>query len=132
MISVPLRAAFDQIDHDFVLKRLGNVPGRQLIKQWLKAGYVDAEIFNATTAGVQQGGVISPLIANIALDGLEKVLTGKAGYIRYADDLVVTAKSKEQIEALIPIVEAFLAERGLELNTEKTKVVHVKDGFKLY
>lgn len=129
VLDADVRAAFDQIDHTFVLKRLGNVPGRELIKQWLKAGYVDAEIFNATTAGVQQGGVISPLIANIALDGLEKVLSGKAGYIRYADDLVVTAKSREQIEALIPTVEVFLAERGLELNTEKTRIVHVKDGF---
>jgi RNA-directed DNA polymerase len=117
------------MDHSFVLKRLGRVPGRELIKPWLKAGYVDAEIFHATTAGVQQGGVISPLIANMALDGLEQVLAGKAGYIRYADDFVVTAKSKEQIEALLPTVEAFLAERGLELNAEKTRIVHVKDGF---
>jgi RNA-directed DNA polymerase len=56
-----VRAAFDQIDHNFVLRRLGNMPGRELIKQWLKAGYVDAEIFYATTAGVQQGGVLTPV-----------------------------------------------------------------------
>lgn len=70
------------------------------------------------------------MIANIALDGLEKLLLSKkAGYIRYADDLVVTARSKQEIEALIPIVEHFLAERGLKLNAEKTRVVHVKNGF---
>jgi RNA-directed DNA polymerase len=124
-----VQAAFDNISHDFILKRLDNIPGRELIKQWLKAGYVDAEIFHATTGGVQQGGVISPLLFNIALDGLEQLLAGNAGYIRYADDLVVTAKSKEQIEALVPLVENFLAERGLKLNSEKTRIVHVKDGF---
>ncbi len=129
VLDADVRAAFDQIDHSFVLKRLGNVPGRELIKQWLKAGYVDSDFFHATSAGTQQGGVISPLIANIALDGLEHVLSGKAGYIRYADDLVATAKSREQIEELLPTVEAFLAERGLELNTEKTRIVHVNDGF---
>jgi RNA-directed DNA polymerase len=129
VLDADVQAAFDNICHDFILKQLGNIPGRELIKLWLKAGYVEAEIFHATTRGVQQGGVISPLIANVALDGLEKLLTGKAGYIRYADDLVVTAKSKEQIEAIIPLVENFLAERGLKLNMEKTRIVHVKDGF---
>jgi RNA-directed DNA polymerase len=129
VLDADVQAAFDNISHDFILKRLGNIPGRELIKQWLKAGYVEAEIFHATTGGVQQGGVISPLIANIALDGLEKLLAGKAGYIRYADDLVVTAKSKEQIEALVPLVENFLAERGLKLNMNKTRIVHVKNGF---
>lgn len=129
VLDADVQAAFDNISHDFILKQLGNMPGRELIKQWLKAGYVEAEMFHATTGGVQQGGVISPLMANIALDGLEKLLAGKAGYIRYADDLVVTAKSKEQIEALVPLVENFLAERGLKLNMEKTRIVHVKDGF---
>lgn len=129
VLDADVRAAFDEIDQSFVLKRLGNLPGRELTKQWLRAGYVDADIFHATADGVQQGGVISPLLANVALDGLERILSGKAGYIRYADDIVLTAKSKEQIEALLPVVEAFLAERGLELNTEKTRIVHVKDGF---
>lgn len=61
VLDADVRAAFDQIDHNFVLRRLGNMPGRELIKQWLKAGYVDAEIFYATTAGVQQGGVLTPV-----------------------------------------------------------------------
>jgi RNA-directed DNA polymerase len=128
-LDADVRAAFDNIFHCFIVKRLGDVPGRELIKQWLSAGYVEAEIFHATTCGVQQGGVISPLIANVALDGLEQILAPKAGYIRYADDLVVTARSREEIEALVPTVNDFLAERGLELNTEKTRIVHVKDGF---
>jgi RNA-directed DNA polymerase len=129
VLDADVRAAFDNISQCHILKRLGNVPGRELIRQWLAAGYVEAEIFHATTNGVQQGGVISPLIANVALDGLENILAPRAGYIRYADDLVVTARSREEIEALVPTVSEFLAERGLELNAEKTRIVHVKDGF---
>ena len=129
VLDADVRAAFDNISQSHILNRLGNVPGRKLIECWLRAGYVEAEIFHATISGVQQGGVISPLISNVALDGLEKILAPRAGYIRYADDLVVTAKSKEEIEALVPTVQEFLAERGLELNTDKTRIVHVKDGF---
>jgi len=130
VLDADVAAAFDNISQNHILERIGNVPGRALIKQWLKAGYVEAEVFHATTSGVQQGGVISPLLANVALDGLEKLLSSKkAGYIRYADDLVVTARSKPEIEALVPVVEYFLAERGLKLSTEKTRIVHVKDGF---
>lgn len=128
-LDADVKAAFDQISQIHILDRIGNIPGRRLIKQWLTAGYVEAEVFHATATGVQQGGVVSPVIANIALDGLELLLIGKASYIRYADDLVVTARSKEQIEALRPIIEKFLAERGLILNAEKTRIVHVKDGF---
>ncbi len=130
VLDADVAAAFDTISQSHILERIGPVPGKALIKQWLKAGYVEAESFHATTSGVQQGGVISPLLANVALDGLEKLLSSKkAGYIRYADDLVVTARSKQEIEALVPTVEHFLAERGLKLNAEKTRIVHVKDGF---
>ena len=129
VLDADVRSAFDKISHHFILERLDRMPGRELIKQWLIAGYVEAEIFHATTTGAQQGGVISPLIANIALDGLETILSPKYGYIRYADDFVITARSKEAIEAIVPTVERFLSQRGLELNTEKTRIVHVKDGF---
>lgn len=129
ILDADVRAAFDEISHDYVLKKLGNVPARELFKQWLRAGYIEEKFFNATTCGVPQGGVISPLAANIALDGLETLLRGQAGYIRYADDLVVTAKSKEELEALIPSIKSFLQVRGLELNTEKTHIVHISQGF---
>lgn len=121
-------AIFDNISHGFILKSLGTLPGRELMKQWLKAGYVESEIFHATERGVPQGGVISPLAANIALDGLEKRLGRKYSYIRYADDFIVTAKSREDIEAVLPMVTNFFIERGLQLNMEKTRIVHVKDG----
>lgn len=140
VLDADIRAAFDNIRHDLILERLGQVPGRELIRQWLKAGYLEAEILHDTASGVPQGGVISPVLANIALDGLETLLTGRAGFsrrtdkrkpafIRYADDFIVTMSSREELEALVPTIEKFFVERGLELNTEKTKIVHVKDGF---
>lgn len=128
-LDADLKGAFDNICHNFVLSQVAHLPGRELVKQWLKAGYMEAEIFNATTCGVPQGGVISPLAANVALDGLEAHLGRDFSYIRYADDFVVTAKSREQIEAALPKIKSFFQERGLELNMEKTKIVHVKDGF---
>ncbi len=109
-------------------------------------------MFHETSRGTPQGGVASPLLANIALDGLEALLathrkvkeytytptngnqriyrkaSNRYGFIRYADDLLVTAQSKEDIEALIPTLETWFAERGLELNQEKTTVAHVSEG----
>ena len=129
VLDADVKAAFDRISHEFVEDKLGTVPGRKLIRQWLKAGYVEAEIFNATTSGVPQGGVISPLLSNIALDGMQALLGGRMGFIRYADDFVITAKSKEQLEAIKPTIEEWLRERGLELNHEKTRIVSIYDGF---
>jgi RNA-directed DNA polymerase len=86
ILDADVKAAFDKISHDFILEAIGKVPGRELIKQWLKAGYVEKEMFHATTSGVPQGGVISPLLSNIALDGMEKLCGSKFGFIRYADD----------------------------------------------
>lgn len=129
ILDADVRAAFDTIDQSFVLNKLGQVPGKELIKQWLKAGYVEAEMFHDTEYGVQQGGVVSPVLANVALDGLQALLGSKFGYVRYADDFIVTARSKEQIEAIKPTIEKYLEERGLALNTEKTKIVSIEDGF---
>lgn len=129
VLDADVSAAFDNISHSFILDRIGLIPGRELIKRWLRAGYVEKEFFHATTTGVQQGGVISPVIANIALDGLEELLGSTYGFIRYADDFVATARSKEQLDALKPKIELWLAERGLALNLEKTRIVNVNDGF---
>ena len=90
-------------------------------------------MFHPTGKGTPQGGVISPLLANIALDGLDDLLKkqklARYGYIRYADDFVITSTSKENIEAILPTVQGWLAQRGLELNTEKTKITQVSLGF---
>lgn len=129
VLDADVAAAFDNISHLFILDQIGNIPGRELIKQWLRAGYVEMEIFNATIRGVQQGGVISPVLANIALDGLGKHIGQEFGYIRYADDFVVTARSKEELQWLKPKIEKWLKDRGLAFNEEKTKIVSVNDGF---
>lgn len=129
ILDADIRGAFDNISHDLILQTIGNTPGRALIKQWLKAGYVEDEIFNATTSGVPQGGVISPLLANIALDGMEQLCRGKFGFVRYADDFVITASRKEDLESLKPTIEAWLAQRGLVLSTEKTSIESIEDGF---
>ena len=84
--------------------------------------------------------ICSPLVANVALDGLADLLASRFpypgrrtrpyfGYVRYADDLVVTSPDKGRLEAAIPVIQEWLAERGLELNEEKTRVVHIDDGF---
>ena len=74
VLDAELKGAFDNISHDYILKAIGEIPGRELIKQWLLGGYVEAEILKATESGVPKGGVISPVLANIALDGIEQLL----------------------------------------------------------
>jgi RNA-directed DNA polymerase len=129
LLDADIKGAFDNISHEHIIKAIGPVPGRELIKQWLKAGYVEAEILHETTSGVPQGGVISPLLANVALDGMQQLLKGKFGFIRYADDFVVTAKSKEQIEAIVPLLKEWLQQRGLVMHEEKTRIASINDGF---
>lgn len=152
VLDADIKGAFDNINHEFILKAIGKLPGRELIKQWLKAGYVEAEIFHATESGTPQGGIISPLLANIALDGLDELLkryvkttiqtrnSGKRkgktekvkspmyGYIRYADDFIITARCEEDIKAVVPIVEEWLDKRGLALNQEKTSIAQIAQG----
>ena len=153
VLDADIKGAFDNISHDFILKAIGEIPGKELIKQWLKAGYVESEIIHSTESGTPQGGIISPLLANIALEGLENILSqhikakeytlksGKSagkvkrmklpryGYIRYADDFVVTAETREEIEDILPTIRVFLAERGLTLNEEKTQIRNLTEGF---
>jgi RNA-directed DNA polymerase len=83
-----IKGAFDNISHDYLLNTIGNFPARELIRQWLKAEYVDNDAFHETESGTPQGGVISPLLANIALHGLEEHLSfgDDRTVVRYADD----------------------------------------------
>lgn len=89
-------------------------------------------VHNPTETGTPQGGVISPLLANIGLHGLEEYIkqcNPKLGIIRYADDFVVTAKDKESLEKVFIQIKQWLSERGLEISAEKTRIVHIDDGF---
>jgi RNA-directed DNA polymerase len=139
VVDADIKGAFDTIDHTCLLKTIGTVPGRELIRQWLKAGYVDHGVFHETDAGTPQGGVISPLLANIALHGMEAALgvqfnaTGATistrAVVRYADDFVVFCESREDAEQVVHLLNEWLAVRGLRLSEEKTRIVHLTDGF---
>jgi RNA-directed DNA polymerase len=139
VVDADIKGAFDNIDHVQLLRTIGPVPGRELIKQWLKAGYVDKGVFHETVAGTPQGGVISPLLANIALHGMEQALSvkynkqgeirGPRAVVRYADDFVVFCESSEDAETVIHILKEWLKQRGLTLSPEKTKIVHLTEGF---
>src|SRR6266853_3648756 len=140
VLDADIRSAFDRISHVYIDQRLGNFPARRQIQAWLTAGYLEHEQFFSTTEGTPQGAICSPLVANVALDGLADLLASRFpdpgrrtrpyfGYIRYADDLVVTSPDKGRLEAAIPVIQEWLAERGLEFNEEKTRIVHIDDGF---
>jgi len=138
VVDADIKGCFDNIDHRFLLDTIGSVPGRELIRQWLKAGYVDKGVFHDTKTGTPQGGVISPLLANIALHGMEEVLgversqgriRGHRAVVRYADDFVVFCESKEDAERSEIILEEWLKKRGLSLSQEKTSIVHLTEGF---
>ena len=135
-----IRACFDQISHDWLL---AHVPmDTMILRKWLKAGYIEKDVFHATQAGTPQGGIISPALANLALDGLEKALIERfrpansrkrctgLHFVRYADDWIVTARSREMLaEQIQPVIAAFLRERGLELSPKKTHIRHITEGF---
>jgi RNA-directed DNA polymerase len=139
-----IKSCFDKISHDWLL---AHVPmDRVILQKWLKSGYMEKHVLHDTTDGTPQGGIISPALANCALDGLERLLQEKypagkrlkslggekpcVNLVRYADDFVITSKSKELLEGEIkPLVEHFLQERGLELSPTKTVITHVEHGF---
>jgi len=111
---------------------LAKVGCSRLIEGWLKAGFVFDGKFNATEIGTPQGGVISPLLANIGLHGLEtyiKSTNPKLGLVRYADDFIVTARDKGSLEKAKIQIQQWLSERGLELSTEKTLITSMEEGF---
>jgi RNA-directed DNA polymerase len=140
VIEGDIKSCFDRIDHDWLM---GHIPmDKTILRKWLKAGYMEKEILHSTEEGTPQGGIISPVLANMTLDGLERLLTKKfrrkngrslspkVHLIRYADDFIITGKSKELLEdEVLPVIKTFLAERGLELSARKTLITHIEDGF---
>jgi len=129
ILDCDLKSAFDKISHEHILKAIGPVPGRELIKSWLKAGYVEADFFHETDSGTPQGGIISPCLLNVALHGLQQRLGPEYGCVVYADDLIVCASTRERIETAQSTIEEWLKPRGLTLHPEKTRIVHINDGF---
>jgi RNA-directed DNA polymerase len=135
-----IKACFDRISHDWLL---AHVPmDKVVLRKWLQAGFIEKDVFVATTEGTPQGGICSPALANRTLDGLEALLRERFGarrrqrtlhkvhLVRYADDFIITGTSKELLrDEVQPLVAQFLKERGLELSHEKTSITHVDDGF---
>ena len=135
-----IKACFDGISHTWLLEHIPM--DKELLRKWLQAGYLEKNVLFATTEGTPQGGIISPVLANWALDGLQGLLakhfdkpqsrqrTTKVHLARYADDFIITGTSKVLLAyGVRPLVERFLSERGLELSHAKTKITHIEDGF---
>ncbi len=132
VLEADIKGFFDNIAHESILNMIGNFPNRRLIKEWLKAGFVFQGKLHPTEQGTPQGGVISPLLANIGLHGLEnyiKATNPKLGVVRYADDFIVTARDKESLEIAQNLIQAWMSERGLEFSSEKTIITSMEDGF---
>ncbi|GJG95722.1 group II intron reverse transcriptase/maturase [Cupriavidus pauculus] len=142
VLEADIKGCFDHISHDWLERNV--LMDKAILRKWLKAGVVFQGQFQATEAGTPQGGIISPTLANVALNGLERQLAksleiklGVAGtkrlkvnVVRYADDFVITGSTPEVLENEVkPWVEQFLAVRGLTLSTEKTQIVNIADGF---
>ena len=129
-----IKACFDRISHSWLKT---NIPmDQQVLRKWLAAGYMEEGTLYPTERGTPQGGIASPTLANMTLDGLEAVAVNaapkgqKVHVVKYADDFIITGASKERLEEKVkPAVAAFLRERGLELSPEKTRITHIEVGF---
>ena len=138
-----IKGCFDHISHDWMLRRVPT--DKRVLRKWLKAGYVEHRNRFPTEAGTPQGGIISPTLANLTLDGLEHLLaqhfpnakwkegrrwTPKVNLVRYADDFIITGDSQELLEQEVrPLVEQFLKDRGLTLSPDKTRITQISEGF---
>lgn len=142
-LDADLKAAFDHINHDHLLASVGTFPARGLIERWLAAGVVEQGWLTATDEGTPQGGVISPLLMNVALHGMEQaagvryyelgndaaiVQRSSPVLVRYADDLLALCHSREQAEQVKQRLAAWLGPRGLAFNEDKTRIVHLDQG----
>lgn len=142
-----IKGCFDHISHEWLVE---NIPmDKSVLKQFLKAGFVFENALFPTEEGTPQGGIISPILANMALDGMQKILsdrfhtnrlgkvdtrfknTHRVNLVRYADDFIVSAATKEIAEEAKELLRNFLKTRGLELSEEKTLVTNINDGFDL-
>jgi RNA-directed DNA polymerase len=144
ILDADLSAAFDRISHDTLLAALGAFPAKGMIRDWLRAGVIENGSFAPTEEGTPQGGVISPLLMNVALHGLEtaagvryyesvswagKTRRASPVLVRYADDLVVCCHSQRQAQQIKDNLARWLAPRGLAFNEGKTRIVHLTEGF---
>ncbi len=139
IVDADITGAFDHIQHHTILEAIQGFPGQKLIKAWLKAGIMEKQQKVQPEEGTPQGGVVSPLLANIALHGMEsaigvtystrKYLNGTRALVRYADDFVICTETKEEAKQALEEIRIWLGHRGLELSPEKTHIRHISEGF---
>ena len=143
VLDADLEAAFDRLSHDHILRSLGTFPARGLVRRWLRAGVMEDGRVTLTREGVPQGGVISPVIMNVALHGMEqaagvryweggatlRAVPGTPVLVRYADDLAVLCATRAQAEQVKERLAGWLEPRGLAFNEAKTRIVHLSQGF---
>ena len=146
-----IKGCFDNISHEWLLSHIPME--KRILQQWLKSGFMEKNSFYRTEDGTPQGGIISPVLANMTLDGLEDLLfqlfkregmqnyqktwgkrrlnyNPQMNFIRYADDFIVTCRNKDLLQNEVkPAIEEFMRERGLTLSPEKTVITHIDDGF---
>ena len=141
------KGCFDNLKHDYIMEQIKEFPFTDLIEKWLKAGYVDNGVFNETELGSGQGNIVSPLLANIALMGMEELLgikykpvksngrnvsyanDSKYTLVFYADDFVIMCNTQKDAEDVYGLLKPYLEKRGLELSKEKTRVIQIEKGF---
>lgn len=141
VLECDIAGCFDNISHEWLLNHIPT--HKKTLKKWLEAGYMDKKVLYQSIKGSFQGSPISPVLANMTLDGVEKVLEdnfGKRGTYRgrkykihlnrYSDDFYLTDISKTILEKeVLPVIKEFLSQRGLSLSEEKTQIVHINEGF---
>ena len=125
-----IKGCFDNISHEWMME---NIPtDKTILRQFIKSGFVFRDRLFPTERGSPQGGVISPILANMVLNGMERIVKEnfpRAKLTRFADDFVVILDSPETAEKVKDLLIGFLGERGLELSEEKTLITHIDDGF---
>jgi RNA-directed DNA polymerase len=134
IIEGDIRSCFDKISHEWLISNI--LMDKPILSKWLSAGYMDKGVLHRTLEGTPQGGLISPTLMNLTMKGLEQTVancvskTDKVNVVIYADDFIITGKSKEILEEkVMTAVANFLQVRGLELSDEKTRITHIDDGF---
>jgi RNA-directed DNA polymerase len=138
---------FDHLNHHWIVEQTSTFPGNNLIRRWLKMGYIEQDMLHKTTEGTPQGSIVSPLLANIALCGMEEEIDivykktykpnggytidpkCKIGRVLYADDFVIVTETKEQAQSMYQKLIPYLQKRGIKLSADKTRVTHIEDGF---
>ena len=134
ILDADIQSCFDEISHQWLRENI--MIDKRVLNQWLNSGFIEGNHLYETIRGTPQGGPISPMLANLVLDGLENAIhsackkTDKVNFVRFADDFIVTAKTPDILNNnIIPVINQFLECRGLSLSKEKTRIVHIEEGF---